>query len=632
MDKSSPSKEMSLAFPLSAGALYQFLSSQGADRGVKIKNAYTSKPVLTVREKPESLSQKQRDAWSFHLKEVHQRQVGSDEADQANAQIDHFLKSAVVKATAGTLLGPVEALMKAEQVCIQKSSSVVRRWMANEQKVQEIATRTDENDGYAVQAIQYKNALTLARQLLGKFPDFQHGEIDVELIRNTAFILGSLLSENDMQLLQKALFIIVKRAQELTDYVGPEVPPLINLCMLAKGVTVEEYRAKYETKDLCSKVADVLRARTDNEEYVVPPSPRNTVKSTNLKASAPSLTGYPATIVQASNGSRMPAPSSRTTSGVSPQTMHTDMSSPASRVTNRSLPRSVTEDTSGALVAELKGQQRQQLTHSATVSGSAMPQQVGDYSPYRLPQARQQSGSTDDEAALTKRTDHAGSASSTATRKDGPVKKSNQEKRKLRRSMQYDAPPLEDADHGRKARHTGADGTRPGTRKPDREFKEKRMGQKAQRLSQPVGMELKALQQQPVSALKREMKIHTDGNSMLETILAARGDDTLDEKWNALQGRLGSQLHAEGRAVVNKMLRYWKGVNLHRLDKTLFSSLVLGAGMSRKDRTALIDVRDALLADSLRGPQAVAAAVFPELLMLVVHSIDAHRNLPKVKS
>lgn len=624
MDKNSPSKEMSLAFPVSAGALYQFLSSQTTERGLKIKNPYTTKPVLTVREKPQPLSQKQRDAWAFHLKEIHQRQAGTNEAENAAALIESFLKADAAKATAGTLLGPVAALMKAEQVCIQKSSSVVRRWMANEQKVQEIATSTGENDGSAMQALQYKNALTLARQILGKFPDVQHGEINVELIRDSAYTLGSLLSKEDIQLLHKALFIVVKRSQELTDYIGPEVPLLMNLCMLAKGVSVEEYRAAYETKDLCSKVAAVLRARTDNEEYIVPASPRN------LKASVPSVTGYPATIVQTGNGSRMPAPSSRTVSSVSSQATDTDMSLHTSPVANRSLPRSVTEGTSAALVVELKGQQRQQLTHSATVAGGASPQQAGDYSPYRPLQARQPSDPTEDKAAVTKRTGHARSASSTVTLTEEPVRRSNQEKRKLRRSMQYEAPPLEGADHDRKARHTEAG--RDSTKKPDREFKEKRKEQKAQRLSQPVGQELKALQQQPVPALKSERKIPADVSATLDAIFAARGDNTFDEKWNALQSRLGSQLHAEGRAVVNKMLPYWKGVNLNKLDKTIYSSMVLAAGMSRKDRIALIDVRDALLADSLRSPQAVASAVFPELLVLVIHSIDAQRNLPQVKS
>ncbi|MFL6718065.1 MAG: hypothetical protein ACJ8G3_17090, partial [Burkholderiaceae bacterium] len=426
MDKNSPSKELSLASPLSAGALYQFLSSQGADRGLKIKNAYT-KPVLTVREKSQPLSEKQRHAWAFYLKEIHQRQVGSEEAENASAQIESFLKSDAARATAGTLLGPVAALMEAEQARIQKASSIVRRWMGNEQKVHEIAIQADEKDASSVQTAHYKNALTLARNTLGRFPDFQHGEINIEAIRDAAYSLGSALSESNMQDLQKARLIIAKRSQQLADYIGPEVPPLIELCMCAKGLSIEEYRAAYSTKDLCSRVATALRARTDNEEYVVPPSPRNTEKRVNLKTSVPSITGSSALIAQASgitpeqessrgtsrqtgDGSRMAAPSPGAGSGAALQAGHTVTTLPAIALSSRPLTRSVTEVTSAALVVELKGQQRQQLAHSITVTGSTVPQQAGYDSPYRPLQARHKPDTTQDEPPFTKKSGHVRSA------------------------------------------------------------------------------------------------------------------------------------------------------------------------------------------------------------------------------
>lgn len=628
MDKNSPSKEMSLAFPLSAGALHQFLSSQRADRGLKIKHPYTA-PVLKTRDKSEPLNDEQRKAWAFYLKEIHQRQTGTDEAENASAQIESFLKSDAAKATVGTLLGPVAALMKAEQACIQRASSIVRRWMANEQKVQEIATSTDEKEAAAGQITQYKNALTFARQLLARFPDFQHGEIDIELFRDRAYSLGSMLSENDMQHLQKARVVIAKHAQQLADYIGPEVRLLIELCMKAKGASVDEYRVDAETKLLCSSIATALRARTDNDEYIVPTSPRNTAKRNDLKASAPSITGYSADTVHLGNGGRMPAPSSKTGGGISSQMVHADPVLPTSPVTIRSLPRSLTDVASAAVVVELKGQQRPQLSPSVTVTEGISPRQDTDYSPYRPLQSTQQTGHASGEASLKKRTGHARSASNVATLTDEPEKKSNQEKRKLRRSMQYEAPPLEDVEHGRKHKHAEKEKPREAMAKPDRAFKEKRKAQKTQRLSQPVGMEMKALQQQPALALPIQSKGRPDIDATLNALFDARGDNTFDEKWNALQRKLGSQLQDEGRAAVNKMLRYWKVVNLHDLDKTVFSSQVLAAGMSRKDRMALIAVRDTLLADSLQGPQALAATVFPELLTLVIYSIDAHRNLTK---
>ncbi|HEX8885766.1 MAG TPA: hypothetical protein VF797_14855 [Noviherbaspirillum sp.] len=630
MDKSSPSKEMSLASPLSAGALYQFLSSQRADRGLKIKNAYTA-PVLKTREKSEHLNEEQRKAWAFYLKEIHQRQTGTEEAENASAQIESFLKSDAARATAGTLLGPVAALMKAEQVCIQKSSSTVRRWMANEQKVQEIAISTDERDANVGQITQYKNALTFARQMLARFPDFQHGEIDIELFRDRAYSLGSVLSENDMQHLQKARVIIAKRAQQLADYIGPEVPLLIELCMTAKGANLEDYRTADTTKNLCLELANKLRARTDNDEYVVPISPRSADKRTNLKASVPSITGYSAVIVHPGDDGHITAPSSRTSGSALSQQLPADAGLPTSPVTKRSLPRSVTEGTSAALVVELKGQHKQQLAHSVTSTESTSPRQAGDYSPYRPLQLKQQASPTGDAAVSTKATGHARSASNVATPTQDAVKKSSKEKRKRHRSMQYEAP-LGDADHGRKHRHAEKERSSQGTEKPDRAYKEKRKAQETRRRSQPEGTELKALQQQPALALKSQMKKRTDIDATLDVFLAARGNNAIPGKWDALQGKLGSPLPADGRAVVNKMLPYWKGVDLHKLDKTLFSSLVLAAGMSRKDRTALKAVRDVLLADSLQGQQSVAAAVFPELLTLVIYSIDAHRNLPKATS
>jgi hypothetical protein len=642
MNKNSPSKEMSLAFPLSAGALHQFLSSQSTERGLKIKKAYTTKPVLTVREKSQPLSQKQRNAWAFHLKEIHQRQAGTDEAENADAQIESFLKSDAARATAGTLLGPVAALMKAEQVCIQKASSIVRRWMANEQNVQEIATSTDDKDASPVQAIQYKNALTLARQTLAKFPDFQHGEIDVELIRDSAYSIGSMLSKNEIQDLQKARLIIAKRSQQLADYIGPEVPPLIELCMCAKGFSLEEYRAAYATKDLCSQVAAALRARTDNEEYVVPPSPRNAEKGTNLKTSVPSIMGSSSGVVQAGrtmpeqessrgisrqtgNDSRMTGPSPRTSSGAALQTVHTDTTSSASRGTSRPLIRSVTEGTPAALVVELKSQQRQQLAHSVTVAASTSPQQAGEYSPYRPLQAREKSDTTQDEPALKKRAGHVRSASNTATQTEEPVKKSSQEKRKLHRSMQYTAPPFLDSPDTPNAtdkedRHAPA-----SVKAKEREYKARRAAQKEQRLSQPSVQEMKALRQSSPSRKqeKASEEVHATGPARL----TPQYNNALMKKWASLDGKLGPQFDPKARDAVKRLLPFCHSLDLDQLDKAALLNIVTTAELSRKDRDALIQARDVLLADSLKGTQAVAANVFPELLALLVFAIDALRAL-----
>jgi hypothetical protein len=620
---------MLLASPLSAGALYQFLSSQRPDRGLKIKHPYSA-PVLKIREKSEPLSEEQRKAWTFHLKEMYQRQIGTKEAEYASAQIESFLKSDAARATAGTLLGPVKALMDAEQAYIRQASSIVRRWMANEHTVQEIATATDDREVTAGQITQYKNALTFARQLLARFPDFQHGEIDIELVRDRAYSLGSVLSDNDMQHLQRARVVIAKHAQQLADYIGPEVALLIQLCMKAKGASVEQYRTDAETKTLCSSIATALRARTDTDEYIVPVSPRNTARRTDLKASAPSITGYSADTAHLGNGGRMPAPSSRTGGGKSSGRVDTDPDLPTSPVTtSRSLPRSLTDSASGAVVMELKGQQKAQLGHSATVTEGKSPQQGADFSPYRPMQPRQSSGHGNEEAASKGKNGHARNASSAATATNEPEKKSRQEKRKLRRSMQYAAPPLDDAEHGRKHRSAEKEKSSQAMEKPDRPFKEKRKAQKWQRLSHPAVIETKALQQQSPLNSKAEGKIATGTDITRNVTYAALRNNAFDEKWHALQSRVGGKLQDYEHAVVSKMLPSWNIVDMHRLDKASFSSVVISSCISREDRLALISLRDTLLDDSLKGTQALAPAVFPELLTLVIYSIDAHRKLPK---
>lgn len=609
MNKDAVKSEISLASPLSPSALFQFLSAQQGESGLKIREPFT-KPVLKVRPKSQPISDEQRKAWAFHLGEMHQRQVGSAEAEKARASIDSLMKKEALKASVRTFMEPVVELMAAEQARLGKASSCVRRWLANERLVQELVTTTDDKNALPTKILDEKNALAFACRTLEKFKDSENGEIDLNGIRDQAYGIGHALTQDDLKQLHLARFLLLAHKDKLSDYIGPELPLLIELCIYAVGRTEEDYRTDAYAKSLCLNITKVLCARTDNEAYPIPQSPRTVAHRTGPHATLPVFadasdsntssartvpekgraddilqrTGNDSSMTERSpEAARSLASSQGQPSPVSPY-------SPRARVPGLG-ERLLTAPASAAVMVEMQDRQRQKLTHSSTVNDSA--------------RARQD--------------------------QDGHQHKSlNNEKRKLRRSMQYDAPPLEDADDDRIAREAQEPGE--GMKKPNREFKERRKAQKTQRLSQPVGKELKALQQQPAASLKSQMEAGMDVNAAQQAIPDARVDNPLADKWDALESRLGSRFHAEGRAVVNKLLPHWKGVNLTKLDKTVFSSLVLTAGMSRKDRIALIDLRDALLADSLKGPQSVAAAVFPELLALVIHSIDAQRNLSKAKN
>jgi hypothetical protein len=321
----------------------------------------------------------------------------------------------------------------------------------------------------------------------------------------------------------------------------------------------------------------------------------------------------------------MTGPSPRTSSGAALQTVHTDTTSSASRGTSRPLIRSVTEGTPAALVVELKSQQRQQLAHSVTVAASTSPQQAGEYSPYRPLQAREKSDTTQDEPALKKRAGHVRSASNAATQTEEPVKKSSQEKRKLHRSMQYTAPPFLDSPDTPNAtdkedRHAPA-----SVKAKEREYKARRAAQKEQRLSQPSVQEMKALRQSSPSRKqeKASEEVHATGPARL----TPQYNNALMKKWASLDGKLGPQFDPKARDAVKRLLPFCHSLDLDQLDKAALLNIVTTAELSRKDRDALIQARDVLLADSLKGTQAVAANVFPELLALLVFAIDALRAL-----
>jgi hypothetical protein len=427
-----------------------------------------------------------------------------------------------------------------------------------------------------------------------------------------------------MQHLQKARVVIAKHSQQLADYIGPEVPLLIELCMKANGASVEQYRMANDTKVLCSSVATALRARTDNEEYIVPVSPRNTAKRAELKASVPFITGYSGAIGQTGNDSRMTAPSPRTSNNAPSQTLDADAGLPTSPVTSRSLPRSLTDVASAAMVVELKGQQRQQLAHSVTVTESTSPRQDTNDSPYR-PQPRQQTSETGDQAALKKKKDHVRNVSNIATDLDEPVKKSREEKRKLHRSMHYTTPPIFDFPDASNVIRT-EDKTALGSVKgEEREHKKRRAAQKELRLSQPSVKEMEVLKKSSLS--RKQEKASTELEMTGPAALPPQYNNALMKKWAALDQKLGTQFDPKARDAVSRLLTFCHGLDPNQVDKPALMDIVTAAEMSRRDRDALIQARNVLLADSLRGTQAVAATLFPELLSLLVFAIDAQRAL-----
>lgn len=628
MNKEGGKPEMSLAAPLSPGVLYQFLCTQPGESGLKIKQPF-DKPVLKVRPKATRISEEQRKAWHFHLGEMHQRQVGSAEAERAKQVIDSLMQKEALTSAAGNFLEPVNALMAAEQVRLRNASACVKRWLANERRVLEIAVRAgaDDND-----AIKKRNALALACRMLEKFRDSDNGEIDTNGLRDQAYAIGKGLSDEELKLMHLARFLLVASKAELADYVGPEVPHIIELCTYAHGRSQEKYRADEKTKSLCADIAAVLRARTDTDEYVVPGSPRTVAQRKNQRGSMPvfaepsqgSATSSTTTpekeldgvYTQTDTGEKPQSPRVNAATTTAQEASRRSPSSPSFPQGARSMARDTTDVTSADRQHEIEERAKRKLALSATEGASGR----GD---------RKQ-------VAGGKGKGHVRSASAMPAPTADESKSGKPKKREARHSMKYEAPPFSPAETGGNA----SSEVKSEGKKRDGDWKKRRQEQVGYRKSQPTPTEMKKYQQQLFPPTLRSSTHLTSsqqntGSAMaatLNALLDAYGDPTFAGKWETLQGRLGSQLPEAGHAVVAKLLPYWKNVDLRNLDGSDFSGVVLAAGMTRDDRKALIKLRDALLLDSLQGQQAVAAAAFPELLALVIYTIDAHRGLRRQKS
>jgi len=262
--------------------------SQQADHGVIIEGAFKA-PVLKVREKgPKALDADASKAWSYYLRYSHQSLVGNKDAERAIDSIDSLLKKENLKLTIGMLLDPIGKLAKAEQARISGSGAIARRWIAHEVEVGRIAAgQQGVGDRANTEARTIIDSLEVAWHLLAKFSGFVDGEINAQQISDDAFKLGHSLTVDDIPCISKVSSILLAKKDALSEYIGPEAHLLLELCLHANGKTKEQFRTDNYTKSLVPKIVDALRARTDNEEYLVPRSPRTIGKHENGRSSIP---------------------------------------------------------------------------------------------------------------------------------------------------------------------------------------------------------------------------------------------------------------------------------------------------------------------------------------------------------
>lgn len=286
MDKNTVKpRSIPLEAPYSAATLHRFLSDHPKEAGVKIKGAFKT-PVLKVRKDgPKRLDDSGRQAWSFYLRYLHQRLVGTEQADKAGEEVEALLKKEPLKLSVGMLLVPLQKLMLAEQARLAKANGIVRRWLAHEKEVLGIAIGEDRGDEAKEKVERDKAALETACKFLAKFSDCKDGEIDTNRILEKAYEIGHQLSKEDLEALGIARLILAVKAKDLSAYIGLEVQGLLDLCISANGRDKKEFRSDTQMKNVVANIATAMAARTDNEEYLVPQSPRTIASRTNVRAS-----------------------------------------------------------------------------------------------------------------------------------------------------------------------------------------------------------------------------------------------------------------------------------------------------------------------------------------------------------
>ena len=231
VDKSAvKQKNISMETPFSAGTLHRFLSAHPPGAGVELQNS-SGAPVIKVRYKePGKLDSDGRKAWSDYLYYLHDRLVGTKEAVTAGAKIESLLKEEQPNLTVGMLLVPLDALMAAEQARLSRANGLVKRWLANEKEVLQIALQLSDDTQPRNKIELDKAALETACNVLSRFSDCKNGEIDSSKILDEAFDISNKLSEDEYKKLGRSRMILMMRKEYLGSFIGAEAPGLVDLC------------------------------------------------------------------------------------------------------------------------------------------------------------------------------------------------------------------------------------------------------------------------------------------------------------------------------------------------------------------------------------------------------------------
>jgi hypothetical protein len=612
-------RSFSIDPPNSAASLHRFLSQHSKDAGVKIEGAFTA-PVLKVRtHEPKKLDTESRKAWSFYLYNMQQRLVGNGHAEKARESIDALFKREPLKLSVGMLLGPLQHLMLAEQERLARANSYVRRWLANEKAVLQLAVPHEPGGQYLEKENREKEALVTACTVLSKFSDCRDGQIDTDKIRRQAYEIGHGLAEEELKAIGNARISLMSRQAALADYIGPEAHWLISLCLTAHGKTERAFLTDDTAKGDVSNIAEVLRARTDNNEYAVPMSPRTIAERTVRRPSMPVFYSPETTAAMESTTSTSTSTTSTAPARLAPEKQNGGIQTTPPVKSPPSTPRSdVTDNERGknsssfstsasaqpggkaygaafgapthmiAAIDELKRKQQNESdsTHTESLLSASSP--VTSCRPFLPSSANVLSD---------------GNASNTAS------PKSHSGRKRLDKANRSDAvSPRQKSD--------GSETSSQRTRRPESSRRAKSMVFEQQGDSGDLDSSAEQALGEAGSAAR----------ALMADLLKPQTESPVFKKWVAAEQQLKSVLTLETSAAVRRLISYCHEVNLEQgKEQASLDRVIKFMRPQVKERKALVAVRDILLAESRDEAKTRATTAFPELLSLLVFALDADR-------
>jgi hypothetical protein len=618
-------KSRSLPFdpPNSAAALHQFLSQYPNDKGVKLEGAYTA-PVVRIRTNaPKALDAEGRKAWSFYLLNMQQRLAGTGESQNARDAIESLLKKEPLKLSVGTLLGPLQYLMLAEQARLSSANSYVKRWFANEKLVLQLAVPHDPSGEYRKSEDKKKEALITACTILSKFSDSEDGAIDTAKIRDEAYEIGYGLTKEELEAIFLARMTLNGQMKQLESWIGPETILLLSLCIDAHGKSKPEFCSDNATKSNISNIALALKARTSTNEYMTATSPRTLNKGSAPRPSIPAfrtLDTSGATTTTASTTSATTTGSAATTdSPPKKDDAGARTTPPAKALPATPREKSAAEDRgdpdpalSGSASDKLGGKVAFGRNGGVALNLNAAFQEMmirnhGDPEKTKDGESREGTAS----ASVTPREGTSSSSTLSASATTSSTKASTKSPKAPSGRKRLDNVEQSEALKPRQK----SDGSESSVQRAKKAKPLKRRVKSMEgRSADPADLEAMSTARAAARGLNADL-------------LKALTDTPVYKKWEVAELALKDVLTPEMSKAVGRLMSYCHKVDLEQgKEQASLDRVVKTMRPQVKERRALIAVRDLLLAELRAETDTNAARAFPELLTLLVFAIDAERT------